>query len=120
MLRRLNHKRKGQSTAEYAILIGLVIAAAVAMQIYVKRGLQARVHDASLYLVNQTVETEKDILNRELQYEPYYVNSQFTVVRNGSSNIDLKQGVYNSRDYQNTTRNEGYQKYEWSNQFEDK
>jgi hypothetical protein len=39
--------RKGQNTAEYAILIALVIAAAVAMQTYVKRGMQGRVHDAS-------------------------------------------------------------------------
>ncbi len=39
MLRRL---RKGQSTAEYAIVIGLVIAAAVGMQIYVKRGEEGR------------------------------------------------------------------------------
>ena len=44
---RLTHK--GQSTAEYAIVIGLVIAAAVAMQIYVKRGLQAKVKLATDY-----------------------------------------------------------------------
>ena len=37
--------RKGQSTAEYAIVIGLVIAAAVAMQVYVKRGIQGKVKD---------------------------------------------------------------------------
>lgn len=39
--------KKAQTTAEYAVLIGLVIAAAMAMQIYVKRALQAKVHDAS-------------------------------------------------------------------------
>jgi len=39
--------KKGQNTAEYAILIGLVVAVAVAMQTYVKRGMQGRVHDAS-------------------------------------------------------------------------
>ena len=42
----LKLKRKGQSTAEYAIVIGLVIAAAVAMQVYVKRGLQGKMKDA--------------------------------------------------------------------------
>ena len=41
--------RKGQSTAEYAIVIGLVIAAALAMQTYVKRGLQGHVKDAVDY-----------------------------------------------------------------------
>lgn len=44
MLRRI---RKGQSTMEYAIVIGLVIAAAVGMQIYVKRGLQGKIRDAT-------------------------------------------------------------------------
>lgn len=50
----LKHKCAGQSIAEYAVVIGLVIAAVVAMQIYVKRGLQAKIHDASL------VEVESD------------------------------------------------------------
>jgi Flp pilus assembly pilin Flp len=46
MFRLINNK-KGQNTAEYAILIGLVVAAVIAMQTYVKRGLQGRMHDAS-------------------------------------------------------------------------
>ncbi|MBN2097045.1 MAG: hypothetical protein JW714_01050 [Candidatus Omnitrophica bacterium] len=45
MLSLLN--RKGQSTAEHAIVIALVIAAALAMQTYVKRGMQGRVASAS-------------------------------------------------------------------------
>ncbi|MFH1191183.1 MAG: hypothetical protein V1670_03195 [Candidatus Omnitrophota bacterium] len=39
--------RKGQNTAEYAILIALVIAVAVGTQTYIKRGLQARMRDES-------------------------------------------------------------------------
>ena len=35
--------RKGQNTAEYAVLIGLVVGAAIGVQTYVKRGFQARV-----------------------------------------------------------------------------
>ena len=42
-------RSKAQSTAEYAIVIGLVIAAAIAMQVYVRRGLQAKVKDAADY-----------------------------------------------------------------------
>lgn len=38
--------RRGQNTAEYAILIGLVVAAALGIQTYVKRGLQGRMKDA--------------------------------------------------------------------------
>lgn len=37
----------GQSTAEYAIVIGLVIAAALAMQVYVRRGIQGKMKDAT-------------------------------------------------------------------------
>jgi Flp pilus assembly pilin Flp len=44
---RLFRNRKAQSTAEYAVLIALVVAAVVGMQTYVKRGVQARVKDAS-------------------------------------------------------------------------
>lgn len=40
-------ERKAQSTAEYAVLIGLVVAAAITMQTYVKRGLQGKTKDAS-------------------------------------------------------------------------
>jgi Flp pilus assembly pilin Flp len=43
---RLFRNKKAQSTAEYAILIGLVVAAVVGMQTYVKRGIQGRVKDA--------------------------------------------------------------------------
>jgi len=39
--------KRGQSIAEYSILIALVIAAAVGIQTYVKRGWQGRAKDAS-------------------------------------------------------------------------
>jgi len=39
--------KKGQNAAEYAILIALVIAAAIGIQTYVKRGWQGRVKDES-------------------------------------------------------------------------
>ena len=71
--------RKGQSTAEYAIVIGLVIGAAVAMQIYVKRSLQAKVKDAVDYNDGSaTMLTTK-------QYEPYYNTSAITTTRNVGS-----------------------------------
>jgi hypothetical protein len=116
MLIRFNRKSRAQSTAEYAILIGLVIAAAVAMQVYVKRGLQARVHDASQLLV-----TQSNILDtadgQRLQYEPYYLNSNFDVSRNSSANAFLgTTGNYQSRETSNVTRLEGgSQTYRFSN-----
>ena len=39
--------RNGQSTLEYAILIAVVVAAAIGMQIYVKRGLQGRLRQSA-------------------------------------------------------------------------
>lgn len=70
-------KSKAQTTAEYAILIALVIGAAMAMQIYVKRGLQGRVKD----VVDHTgsggiVGSNTDNLEFSAsQYEPYYLRS---------------------------------------------
>jgi hypothetical protein len=64
----LRQFRKGQSTAEYAIVIGLVIAAVAAMQIYVKRGIQGKMRDASDLQVPTTGESYG--VNSFKQYEP--------------------------------------------------
>ena len=76
--------RKGQSTAEYAIVIGLVIAAAVAMQVYVKRGIQAKVKGASDYA--DTDATGKfGQGGAVVQYEPYYQQSNMTATHVASA-----------------------------------
>jgi hypothetical protein len=70
--------RKGQSTAEYAIVIGLVIAAVMAMQVYVKRGIQAKLKDAS---DTNVVVTGSDYgVNSVEQYEPQYLSSSAGMV----------------------------------------
>ena len=45
MLRKL--ASKGQSTLEYAVLIVVIIAALIAMQVYLKRGVQGRMRESS-------------------------------------------------------------------------
>lgn len=40
-------RRGGQSTLEYAVVIAVVVAAAVAMQIYMKRGVQGKLRAAT-------------------------------------------------------------------------
>jgi len=77
--------KKGQNTAEYAIVIALVIAAALAMQTYVKRGLQGRVHDASdRYYGNFTKDANWGNISTTTadatykQYEPDKLSSQAT------------------------------------------
>jgi len=44
-MRRL--KKRGQSTAEYAILIGVVVAALIAMQTLVGKAIKAKIYDAA-------------------------------------------------------------------------
>lgn len=61
-------KNRAQTTAEYAILIGLVVAAAVAMQTYVKRSLQGGVK----YAVDKAGKS-----GGTGQYEPYYLETDF-------------------------------------------
>ncbi|PIQ87729.1 MAG: hypothetical protein COV73_02575 [Candidatus Omnitrophica bacterium CG11_big_fil_rev_8_21_14_0_20_43_6] len=81
MLRRL---RKGQSTAEYAIVIGLVIAAAVAMQVYVKRSIQGKMKDAVDY--NEQVAVGIG-LGTTPQYEPLYSTTENMVSKRDATEI---------------------------------
>lgn len=39
--------KRGQSTLEYAVLIVVIIAALVAMQVYLKRGIQGRMRESA-------------------------------------------------------------------------
>ncbi len=46
--------KRAQATAEYAILFAVVIGAAMGVQSYVKRALQARIHDAANQFIDAT------------------------------------------------------------------
>jgi Flp pilus assembly pilin Flp len=82
MLRNFLKNRKAQNTAEYALLIALVVAGVIAMQTYAQRALQARIQGASSYLEQQTA-----TIGTATQYEPYYLNSDYNV---NSSSVDNK------------------------------
>lgn len=76
--------RKGQTVAEYAVLLSLVIAAALAIQVYVKRGIQARVKmGTDAYTsVTETITTggegaKSASFGTLSQYEPYYQETQY-------------------------------------------
>ena len=62
--------QRGQSIAEYAILVGLVLTAMVTIQTYAKRGLQARYRS----VINGTMKA----IAAPTQYEPYYASSTST------------------------------------------
>ncbi len=102
MFRKLAKNKKAQNTAEYAILISLVVAGIIAMQTYAQRALQARVHDAAVFLKNETSD-----LGRTLQYEPYYLRSQYDVTRNESESQVLGDGIVRQLVNTTTTRGTG-------------
>jgi hypothetical protein len=69
--------KKGQNTAEYAVVLGLVVAAAMAMQVYVSRSLQSGVKLAA-----------NKIVTEDNQYEPYYLQSQNTSTQQGHTETE--------------------------------
>ncbi len=78
-------RKRAQSTAEYAIILALVIGAVTAMQIYIKRGMQGKIKDVVDY---------KGVEGRELgtgefsftggQYEPGQTSTKAATKRGGT------------------------------------
>ncbi len=60
--------KRGQNTAEYAIVISLVIGAAIAMQTYIKRGIEQK----AKLRVDAFSSAGGFVAN---QYEPYYLDT---------------------------------------------
>jgi len=72
----------GQSVTEYAVLVAAVAAALVAMQFYLKRGIQGRLRD----LADQISAT---------QYEQGTTESSSLVNQTGTSNQEYTSGIGN-------------------------
>jgi uncharacterized protein (UPF0333 family) len=111
MLRKLMKNKKAQNTAEYAILISLVVAGIIAMQTYAQRALQARVRDAAIYLKNQTGD-----LGNTVQYEPYYLTTNYTIDRDENETTKLEGTTLNRKEV-DTTRNRasgGFQEQDYN------
>jgi Flp pilus assembly pilin Flp len=74
------NKRKGQSTLEYAIIIAVVVAALVGMQVYMKRGLQGKIKEAT------------DQIGEQFSPDHTYINS--TIISNTytTENVLLEAG----------------------------
>jgi len=71
--------KKGQNTAEYAILIALIIAGAIAMQTYVKRGFQGGVK----FGVDKLQRPDMVAGTPTAQYEPYYLQTKSNSTQQG-------------------------------------
>ncbi len=103
MLRNFLKNRKAQNTAEYALLIALVVAGVIAMQTYAQRALQARVHDAAQYMAS--ADSNSSIgLGNSTQYEPYYLNSDYNVATQSQDKKLLAQGTVAAESESNRTR----------------
>jgi uncharacterized protein (UPF0333 family) len=70
---------KGQSTLEYAVLIAVVVGALVAMQIYMKRGIQGKLRQST----DQIGE----------QFEANATNFEFTTTHSGTTIQTVQGGV---------------------------
>lgn len=76
-------ERKAQSTLEYAILIGVVVAALIGMQTYIKRGYSGKLKESA----DQMGE----------QYSPGHTTYNYTTTSHSQSSEDLDQGVTTTR-----------------------
>ena len=78
---------RGQGTTEFAVFAALVATALIAMNIYVKRGIQGRIKD----LADQITAPDQ-------RYEPNTTNSTYVTSQSGTTVYNYSRGV--SRVYQ--------------------
>lgn len=111
--------RKGQNTAEYAIVIALVIAAATAMQVYVRRAIQGRVADAVDHAPATDNVAGAAIQFTTKQYEPYYTDSSADVAshRNYQESLGARGETGHTGYDEGTTRRAGsYEAQRWGSE----
>lgn len=82
---------RAQITSEYAILVVLIIGALVAMQVYLKKGLQARLKDAIDYPF------ASGVFNTNL-YEPEFVNRYDNSIREYEIVEDMRERLAITRE----------------------
>ena len=88
-------KRVGQSTAEYAVLFAIIVGAVVAMQIFVKRAVQAKQKDGLMFYLKKGLNVPN---GTKLQYEPYYDVKNIQQFQTTKQKKQLKKGfAYTSR-----------------------
>lgn len=88
----LKLRKNAQTTAEYAIVIALVIGAVVAMQVYVKRGLQGRIKDVVDHRGSGGNIGDTEFNYKTSQYEPYYMVSNANTYQSGNELVTTMEG----------------------------
>ena len=113
---------RGQSIlSEYVMIFFVVVAAAVAMTVFVQRSFEARVHDARNFMIDTVVNSgacDADCLRATgatgnqipHEYEPYYSQVLSDVSRNEQTNLGKTPGnaqvlgsIY-SKDFNSSTK----------------
>jgi Flp pilus assembly pilin Flp len=92
MFKTLLKNKKAQNTAEYALLIALVIAGVIAMQTYAQRALQGRTRDLAQFMAVASSDAAESVgvtIDEATQYEPYYAKSNQEVERSSNDSIFL-------------------------------
>ena len=72
----INKKNKAQSTLEFAVLVACIVATAVAMGVYIKRGVQGRIRQSAdeigtLYAPGATSGTSSKTLSQQSHERSY-------------------------------------------------
>lgn len=63
MQKKYLYKSVGQSITEYAVLMAVVAAALIAMQVYIKRGIQGKIRDLADQISSRAYEPGRTISN---------------------------------------------------------
>lgn len=113
---RIFRNRRAQTTAEYAILIAIVVGAVVAMQVYVRRGIQGRIKNVVDHNPAATAATsgEGALTFTGEQYEPYYQASEAQTKRASEQSDILGKGGAVGRVSADQTRQKSQRKQAWS------
>ena len=122
MFKIFRKNKVGQNTAEYALLIALVVAGIIAMQTYAQRSLQARMRGAAQYLSKKT--SSQDVAIRDaltsaggsdvgvtmggtMQYEPYYLQSKYVTNHTSGESTVMNEETVHKDSFSNRTRDIG-------------
>src|SRR4030042_1734700 len=86
---------KAQSTLEYAVLIGVIAAALIATQTYIKKGFQGKLKDGADSMGDQ--------------FSPRHSSSSYTINSGSESNETVSQGGHTQSTFNTTTNRSGYE-----------
>lgn len=101
------YPRRAQSIMEYALLLAVVISAFLAMQVYLKRGLQGRLRDSSDFVIATMKEkagsrppgAAADANEYTNQFEPAYRISNTNIHHESSLLEKMSQGGNTAKYY---------------------